>query len=84
VKIEPRLSGARGAGGSTGSGGGASGGATPKKKTSGLSGDVHFHVREANFHGVRDISSLKRQVLADADRRARSSRDSALHDIDVG
>ncbi|MBY6244030.1 phage tail tape measure protein [Methylosinus sp. Sm6] len=93
VKIEPRLSGARGLGGSTGVGGGAaggsggptdsSGGATPRKKTSSR-GDVHFHVAQANFHGVKDVVSLHRQISAFADRRARAARDDALHDIDVG
>jgi hypothetical protein len=85
VKIEPRLSGARGVRGSTGAGGatsgGGAGGTTPGKQSS-RRGDVH--IREAHFHGVRDMASLHRTVMAAADRRARAARDNALHDIDVG
>jgi hypothetical protein len=96
VKVEPRLSGARGVRGSTGpaggatggaigsgtGGGGGGGGATPKK-TSGRS-DVHIHVAQMNFHGVQNVQSMQRQVVAALDRRARGGRDGALHDIDVG
>ncbi|PWB83105.1 MAG: phage tail tape measure protein [Methylocystaceae bacterium] len=79
VKIEPRLSGARGVGGSTGAGGG---GATPKKTSS--RNDVHMHVGQMNFHGIQNVASLQRQMMAAVDRRVRSGRDGALHDIDVG
>lgn len=82
VKIEPRLSGAKGVGGSTGSGGGASGGATPRKTSARPAGDVH--IREAHFHGVQNVAGLHRTLMAAADRRARAGRDNALHDVDVG
>ncbi|MBY6243731.1 phage tail tape measure protein [Methylosinus sp. Sm6] len=86
VKIEPRLSGAPAVGG--GAGGGTGGGApaapaAPKKKTSALPGGA-VHIREAHFHGVKDLAGLHRAVMATADRRARAARDDALHDIDVG
>jgi hypothetical protein len=80
IKINPTLSGApagKGEGGSTGSGGGAA-----PKKSSSRAGDVH--IKEAHFHGVKDLNALHRHVVAAADRHARAKRDNALHDIEIG
>jgi len=78
VKITPSLSGA------PGDAGGPKAGAAKGKKSSlnGAGGNVS--IQHAHFHGVRDLAGAHRQALAMADRAARSKRDAALHDTDVG
>lgn len=52
-------------------------GGTPGKQSSLRRGTT---IGVAHFHGVRDPKAMERQLAA-ADRRARSQRDNALHDL---
>lgn len=40
-----------------------------------------FHIGALHLHGVNDPAKLHRQMTAFADRRIRSTRDAALHDV---
>ena len=77
TRVNPTITGApRGGGGSTG---GGSAPATPGKQSSlGRGGGVQ--IATAHFHGVKDARAMHRQLAA-LDRRIRSARDNALHDI---
>ncbi|PPD09614.1 MAG: phage tail tape measure protein [Methylocystis sp.] len=77
TRVNPTLTGApRGGGGSTG---GGSAPATPGKQSRlGRGGPIQ--IGTAHFHGVKDAGAMRRQLAA-FDRRIRSARDNALHDI---
>jgi hypothetical protein len=77
TRVNPTLSGAPRGSGSTGGGGSAP--PTPGKQSRlGRGGGIE--IGAAHFHGVKDAGAMRRQLAA-LDRRIRSARDNALHDI---
>lgn len=78
TRVNPTLTGApRGASGSTGGDGSTP--ATPGKQSR-LGHGGAIQIGTAHFHGVKDAGAMHRQLAA-FDRRIRSARDNALHDI---
>lgn len=72
TRVMPNLTG-RGRGGSTG---GGSAPATPGKQSSLGRGHV-THIAAVHVHGARNLASIEREI----NRKVRSARDNALHDI---
>ncbi|QLP98494.1 MAG: hypothetical protein HZY79_15480 [Rhodoblastus sp.] len=51
-------------------------------KRSAMRAGGNISIAQANFHGVKDVAGMKRQLMAQADRNARGARAGALHDVD--
>ena len=54
----------------------------PRLQSAGLrrSGPAPVQIAAVHVHGVRDMAGMERSIRREADRRARDSRDGALHD----
>lgn len=82
VRVNPTLSGspAQGGGGSSGSGASSAPAATTPGKQARLNRGG-FQIANLHLHGVQNPEAFHRRMVAMTDRRIRSARDGALHDI---